>query len=393
MPKLFIAFFGLMGALLLESSAIAQTIGTPARHAILLDATAGEVLFEKGADEPIPPASMSKLMTVYMAFDAIRAGELRLDDTVLVSDAAWKAWNNRGSTMFLRARDEVTVLDLLRGIIVLSGNDACVVLAEHMAGDEALFVEWMNAKASEIGLEGSTFKNSNGWPAEGHAMSTRDIATISYKLATEFPDLYPLFAEREFVYKEFTRNRFNRNPILGSFPGADGLKTGHTEEAGYGLAASAMQEGRRLILVVAGLGSTQERSRESQRLLQYGFRNFDRYPLFKAGETVDFADVWLGKEATVPLTLAEDLTLVLSRRQRAQMAVKIAFNSPIPAPLKAGQSVGSLIVDLPDRENITVPLLVGRDVDNVSGLGRLGAALDYFLFGSAGGETIVTNNQ
>lgn len=365
------------------ASVAAQTIGTPAKYAILLDTTAGEVLFEKDADTAIAPASMSKLMTVYLAFEAIKEKELQLDDRVIVSDDAWRRWNNQGSTMFLRAKDEVSVLDLLRGIIVLSGNDACVVLAEHIAGTHSLFVEWMNAKAKEIGLTKSHFENANGWPAEGHVMSVRDIATLSYKLSTEFPDLYPLFSEREFLYKDFGSNRYNRNPLLGNFSGADGLKTGHTEEAGYGIAASALQEGRRLVLVVSGLESQGERRREANRLLQFGYRNFENYPLFKAGETVDYASVWLGQEANLPLVLENDMSLVLSRRQRSGMAVKVAFDNPLPAPIRIGQPIGTLTVEIPDRENIKVQLLAGRDVEAIGGFGRIGAAIDYFLFGSA----------
>ena len=364
----------------------AQQMATPARQAILLDASTGSVLFEKDADTPFPPASMSKLMTVYYAFEAIKQGELNLDDEVVVSDEAWRNWNNRGSTMFLRARDVVTVADLLRGIIVLSGNDACVVLAEHMAGSEEIFVDWLNGKATELGMTQSHFENSNGWPAEGHLMSARDLATLSLRLSTDFPDLYPMFAEREFLYKDFQSNRYNRNPLLGRFPGADGLKTGHTEESGYGLAGSAEREGRRLVLVVGGLTSVSERMRESQRLLQYGFRNFSHYPLFRAGETVDYAEVWLGDAATVPLVIGEDVAITMSRRQRAQMKVSIEYNNPVAAPLQKGQQVGELVVEMPGRETVRKPLLAGQVVEEVGGLGKIGAAFEYLLFGSAGAE-------
>lgn len=370
----------------LAGAASAQRMATPAKHAILLDTSTGSVLYEKDADTSFPPASMSKLMTVYYAFDAIKEGELSLEDEVVVSDQAWRDWNNRGSTMFLRAGDVVTVADLLRGIIVLSGNDACVVLAEHMAGSEAIFVDWLNGKATELGMTNSYFVNSNGWPAEGHVMSARDLATLSYRLSVDFPDLYPMFAEREYLYKEFRSNRFNRNPLLGRFPGADGLKTGHTEESGYGLAASAERDGRRLVLVVGGLSSTSERMRESQRLMQYGFRNFSHYPLFRAGETVDYAEVWLGEDATVPLVVGEDVALTMSRRQRAQMKVSIEYFNPVPAPLARGQSVGELVVEMPDRPIVRYPLLAGSDVEEVGGFGKIGAAFQYMLFGSAGAE-------
>lgn len=368
------------------SAVIAQTMATPARQAVLLDASTGSILFEKDADTPFPPASMSKLMTVYLAFDAIKQGELALDDEVVVSDETWREWNNRGSTMFLRARDVVTVADLLRGIIVLSGNDACVVLAEHMAGSHELFVDWLNAKAVDLGLAGSVFKNANGWPAEGHVMTARDLATLSYRLSTDFPNLYPMFAEREYLYKNFESNRYNRNPLLGRFPGADGLKTGHTEESGYGLAASAEREGRRLVLVVGGLTSTSERTRESQRLLQYGFRNFSHYPLFRAGETVDYAEVWLGGAPTVPMVIEDDLAITMSRRQRAEMKVSVEYINPVSAPIARGQQIGELVVELRGREPLRAPLLAGQAIEEVGGFGKIGAAFEYLLFGSAGAE-------
>lgn len=377
---------GLTCVLVGGASAMAQTMATPARQAVLLDASTGSILFEKDADSPFPPASMSKLMTVYLAFDAIKQGELQLDDQVIVSDEAWRQWNNQGSTMFLRARDTVTVEELLRGIIVLSGNDACVVLAEHMAGSHEIFVEWLNAKAVDLGLTGSNFTNANGWPAEGHVMTARDLATLSYRLSTDFPELYPMFAEREFLYKNFTSNRYNRNPLLGRFPGADGLKTGHTEDSGYGLAASAEREGRRLVLVVGGLSSTSERTRESQRLLQYGFRNFSHYPLFRSGETVDYAEVWLGDSPTVPMVIGEDLAITMSRRQRAEMKVSVEYMNPVPAPIARGQQIGDLVVELRGREPVRLPLLAGQAVDDVGGFGKIGAAFEYLLFGSAGAE-------
>lgn len=383
----------LMVAIVAGVPAKAQRMATPAQHAILLDASTGSVLYEKEADEPFPPASMSKLMTVYLAFDAIKQGSLRLDDQVVVSDDVWRKWNKStgtigkgGSTMFLRARDVVTIADLLRGIIVLSGNDACVALAEHMAGSHETFVDWSNAKAIEIGLTGSTFKNAVGWPEEGHVMTARDLAKISLRLSTDFPNLYGMFAEREYLYKNFVSNKWNRNPLLGRFAGADGLKTGHTEEAGYGLAASAERDGRRLVLVVAGLTSTDERMRESARLMQYGFRNFSHYPLFKAGETVEYAEVWLGEDATVPMVVGEDVSLTMSRLQRARMAVKVEHMNPVSAPIARGDQIGTLVIETIDRQPLRLPLLAGQPVEEVGGFGKIGAAFEYLLFGSAGAE-------
>lgn len=252
-----------------------------------------------------------------------------------------------------------------------------------MAGSHEIFVDWLNAKAVELGMTNSHFENANGWPAEGHVMSARDLATLSLRLATDFPDLYPMFGEREFLYKDFRSNRFNRNPLLGRFPGADGLKTGHTEESGYGLAASAEREGRRLILVVGGLTSTSERMRESQRLMQFGFRNFSHYPLFRAGETVEHAEVWLGEDATVPMAIAEDLAITMSRRQRAEMKVSVNYINPVTAPIERGQKLGDLTVEMPGRPIVTVPLIAAESVDEVGGFGKIGAAFEYFLFGSS----------
>lgn len=373
-------------------SAFAQSMATPAAHAIIVDGQTGTVLFEKAADEPFPPASMAKLMTIYLAFDALRDERISLSDPVSVSDDAWRDWNKStgrigkgGSTMWLRARDEVTVEQLLKGIIVNSGNDACVVLAEHMAGSHEVFVQWMNDAAFELGLKESVFKNSVGWPAEGQVMSARDLATLSQLLATEFPTLYPMFSERQFIYNpEITFSTYNRNPLLGNFPGADGLKTGYTSEAGYGLAASAERDGRRVVVVVAGLGSERERQRESRRLMQHAFRNFDLYPLFRAGETVDHAEVWLGQTPTVPLVVKDDIRLTLSRRERSRMQVQVAYTNPVPAPLLKGQKAGELIVNLPDKNPLVFDLLAGAAVSEVGGFGRIGAALEYLIFGTAG---------
>ncbi len=371
-----------------HQSAMAQRMATPAREAILLDTSTNTILFEKNADTPFPPASMSKLMTIYYAFEAIKQGEMSLMDEVVVSDEAWRNWNNRGSTMFLRARDVVTVADLLRGIIVLSGNDACVVLAEHMAGSEELFVEWLNAKAVDLGMQNSQFRNSTGWPADGHIMSARDLAKLSLLLVNEFPDLYPMFAEREYLYKDFRSNRYNRNPLLSRFPGADGLKTGHTEESGYGLASSAERDGRRLVLVVSGLASKSARMRESQRLMQYGFRNFSHYPLFKAGETVEHAEVWLGEDATVPMVVADDVALTMSRRERSNMVINVAYSNPMPAPINKGDLVGKLTINLPDKAPVQVDLLAGITVEKVGGFNKISAALEYLIFGSSGRANI-----
>ena len=371
---------------LISTQLHAQTIDTIARNALLMDAETGTILLNKNSDQAFPPASMSKLMTIYMALDQIKSGDVSLQDEITITNDQWRRWRdlfkNEGSTMFLAVNDTVTLEDLLRGVIVLSGNDASVAIAEHLAGDEAAFAAWMNEKALEIGLENSHFVNSTGWPAEGHEMSARDLARLSQLLVNDFPDLYPMFGERRYLYKEHTGNQYNRNPLLGSFEGADGLKTGSTQEAGYCLTASAERDGRRLILVLAGLQNKSERNRESQRLMGIGFRMFDNYHLFQAGEVVDHADVWLGERATIPLVVKDKQALTLSKRQRSGMKVTISYSGPIPAPIVKGQPVAVMTITAPTMEPKTVELVAGDDVTAISGFGKLGAALKYMLFGA-----------
>ena len=384
LPALFIALLGI-----LATPVSAQHYSTNARHALLLETETGAVLFEKDADTPFPPASMSKLMTTYIAFEMVQTGALNLDDTVIVSDEAWRNWRLKGSTMFLNAGDEVTIADLLRGIIVQSGNDACVVLAEGLAGSEESYVAWMNDKAAEIGLTDSHFVNVTGWPDDGHVMSARDLARLAELTIGSFPELYELYAERSFTYGTDPQTgnpitQTNRNPLLYSVEGADGLKTGHTEESGYGLTASAVRDGRRLVLVIGGLDSISARAKEARSLMNWGFRNFKTYDLFAAGETVAEADVWLGKAGNIPLVTENEVRLTLSRMARNRMAVKLAYHNPIPAPIDKGQPLATVTVSVPNTDPIEIPLVAGTSVAEVSGLGRLGAAFQYLLFGSAG---------
>ncbi|VAX02975.1 D-alanyl-D-alanine carboxypeptidase, partial [hydrothermal vent metagenome] len=242
---------------------------TPAKHAIMVEGATGAVLFEYEADVQMPPSSMSKLMTIYLTFERLRDGNIMLDDELEVSDTIWRKWRLQGSTMFLKEGQKVTVHDLLMGVVVQSGNDACAVLAEGLAGSEEAFVHLSNEKAKELGMTNSHFTNVNGWPDEDHYMSSRDLAILSQKLVTDFPEYYPMFKEKKFTFNNISQT--NRNPLLYSMPSADGLKTGHTEAAGYGLVASAVEKGRRLILVVNGLKSNRARAREAERLLRHGF--------------------------------------------------------------------------------------------------------------------------
>jgi D-alanyl-D-alanine carboxypeptidase (penicillin-binding protein 5/6) len=328
---------------------------------------------------------MSKLMTVYMVFEALANGEIAMDTRFNVSE---KAWRMQGSKMFVGLGDDITVEDLLRGVIVQSGNDACVVLAEGLAGSEEFFAEMMTDRAQAIGLTGSTFSNATGWPDEGQMMTAADLGRLSALLIREFPEYYHMFAEENFTYgvsldgKPITQP--NRNPVLGRIDGADGLKTGHTEAAGYGLTASAERDDRRLILVVNGLDSKKQRSLSAERFLQWGFRNFTTVEVLKAGQVVDEAPVWLGENATVPLVATEDLTLTLTRRDNRKIKAEIKYTAPIPAEIVKGTPLARLVLTGPDMGEKSVTLVAGSDVEKVGPLGKIGSALEFLLLGQSG---------
>jgi D-alanyl-D-alanine carboxypeptidase (penicillin-binding protein 5/6) len=353
-------------------------IETKAREALLVDLLTGTALIEKDADMGMPPASMSKIMTTYMVFERLKDGRLSLDDELPVSEKAWKMG---GSKMFVKVGNRVRVEDLLRGVIVQSGNDACIVLAEGLGGTEEAFAELMTRKAKEIGLVNSHFANATGWPDLNHWMTARDLATLARRVIEDFPEYYHYYSETEFTWSGIRQS--NRNPLLFKSRGADGLKTGHTEEAGYGLTASAVQGERRLILVLNGMASQRERTEESARIMAWGFREFDNYALFEPGEVVDQGLVWLGDKKTVPLVAPEGLTITLSRAARSGMQVKVAYDSPIPAPIEEGQQVAKLVVTAPNTKPIEVPLHAAETVGRLGVFGRLGAALKFLILGSS----------
>ena len=387
---LFCALVVTIGAV---ARAHAQGMTTAAQHAILVEYETGAVLFEKAPDERFPPASMAKMMTLYILFEQLKSGALTLDTTTRVSEAAWRRWaGSEGSLMFLGVGEEVTVEQLIRGIIVSSGNDACTVVAEMLAGSEDAFAQWMNAKAEELGMTNSRFQNASGWPAPDQYTTARDLATLAARTIRDFPEYYHYYAEKTFTHgtdfrtgKPITQR--NRNLLLWRMEGADGLKTGHTSAAGYGLTASARRGDRRLIVVVSGLRSESERAREAQALLEYGFRAFNTYRLFAAGEPVARADVWLGEKASVPLVPAEPVALTLSRRDRAGLKVTVRYPNPVPAPIAKGEQIGELVLSWPSLdEPRRIPLLAGEDVAPVRGFGKIAAALEYLVFGASGGE-------
>ena len=356
----------------------AQSIDTTGKQAIMIDLTTGAVLLEKNADVRMPPASMSKLMTVYMLFERLKEGRLSLDDKFQVSA---KAWRMGGSKMFVMVNTRIKIRDLLRGIIVQSGNDACIVVAEGISGSEEAFAEAMTKRAPEIGLTNSAFKNSTGWPADGHYMSARDLATLSAKIIQDFPEYYGIFAETGFVYGGI--KQANRNPLLYKGFGADGLKTGHTDASGYGLVASVLRKDRRLVLVVNGLTSNRERSSESARLLDWAFRETASYALFQKGTTIDHADIWLGDAARVSLVAERGLTVTLPRKARRDMKVKLVYKNPIPAPVEKGTTIGKVLISTPGRPDLEMPVVAGETVGQLGIFGRLNAALKYLIWGKS----------
>lgn len=374
----------LAGLFLAMQPAHGAALETIAREAFLMDATTGAVLFEKDADKPMPPASMSKMMTVHMLFERLKEGSLSLDDTFSVSERAWREGGAKsgGSTMFLAPGARVRVEDLIRGIVVQSGNDASIVVAEGLASSEEAFAQEMTAHARKIGLIHSTFRNATGLPDPEHMTTARDLALLAIETIQVFPEYYRYYSEKQFTYNGIRQG--NRNPLLYSDTGVDGLKTGHTEASGYGLTASAKRGDRRLILVVNGLPSMKVRSHESERLLEWGFREFENYKLFAAGNTVAEADVWLGRERSVPLLIDKDLVITLPRKARGEMKVAATFESPLPAPIAKGDRLAKLVITAPGVDPVEVPLLAGADVKRLGVFGRLGAALKYLLWGNAG---------
>jgi D-alanyl-D-alanine carboxypeptidase (penicillin-binding protein 5/6) len=353
-----------------------QGIATEARNAYVVDYRTGAVLLDKNANEKMAPASMSKMMFYYTVFaDFLKPGKATLDDMLPVSE---KAWRTQGSKMFVPLGGRVRIEDLLRGIIIQSGNDACIVLAEGLAGSEQAMVDLMNKKAQELGLTGSHFANVTGLPDPEHYMTAHDLAVLAKHIIEDFPQYYKFESEKDFTYNGIKQG--NRNPLLYQNVGADGMKTGHTEEAGYCLTGSAVRDGQRIIMVLAGLPTMKSRITESERILDWAFREFGAYPLFKPGDTVDQADVWLGAETKVPLTVATEATVTIPRRSRKDMKVTEIYNGPIKAPIAQGQTVGKLVVTVPGMADTEFPLVAATSVDQLGRMGRVGAALSSLVF-------------
>ncbi len=367
--------------------AAAPTFDTPAPVAFMIDTSSNAILYAKDADRRMPPASMAKMMTVYVAFDMIKHGKLRLDQQIEVQPETWRKWHSQGSTMFLGVGEKPTVSDLLKGIVTLSGNDACVVLAEGISGTEEAFVSVMNQKAGELGLSNSHFGTSNGWPDNGVTYVTaRDLAKLATATINNFPDMYKSF----YSLPNFTWGKTlgggnpisqdNRDPLLGKVAGADGLKTGHTEEAGYGFTGSAKQGNRRLVMVLAGLGSTGQRIDESVKFMNWGFRAWQAKQIVAKGKLVETADVQLGSANHVGLVAPDNLTVTLPGGATPDMQARVEYDGPIKAPIKAGDHIADLVVMTPDMQPQRVPLVAAEDVPLAGFFGRAWAGLKG-LFG------------
>ena len=351
-------------------------IGTLSKQAFMVDPQTSTVLLFKDADKPMHPSSMAKMMTIYIAFEEIAAGRLKLDTRFRVSE---RARNMGGSRMFVELGSEVTVEDLIRGMIVLSGNDACVVLAEGLSGNEDSFAERMTAKARELGMTGTVFKNSSGWPADGQWTTARDLAVLSWRTIEDFPKLYRYYAELNWSYNNIKQE--NRNRLLKTVPGTDGLKTGHTEEGGYGQATSAIRDGRRLILVVNGMTSMAERAQETARLIEWGFRESTNTTVFRAGDTVVEAPVWLGALDKVPLVVPRPVQITAPTGQTVTPRIVARFDGPIAAPIAKGTKLGTAVVTLPDNRVVEYPLEAGADVPRMGVFGRVTTLIQHYLFG------------
>jgi serine-type D-Ala-D-Ala carboxypeptidase (penicillin-binding protein 5/6) len=343
-------------------------IATTANHALLMDAESGQVLWQKDAYTPMPPASMSKLMTIELLFQRLKDGRIKLTDTFPVSERAWR--ERSGSECFVNIGDRMSVQSLIQCIIIVSGNDSCIVVAEALGGTVEGFVDKMNARARELGLKQSHFVNPDGLPdPPGQMMSAFDLASLARHIIYTYPDLYHFFGEKDFIWSNI--HQPNRNPLLFNTSGADGLKTGHIDASGYGLVGSAVRNGQRVILVANGLTSEKERADEGARLIEIGFREFRRYKLFKPGDAVVEADVFGGSDKAVPLTVTAPVAVTLQVDSRPGMKVAVHYNGPLRAPVVQGQQVGTLSVTAPDFPGITVPVYAAHDVSQVGLFGRM----------------------
>lgn len=353
----------------------AQEFYTEAPHAVLMDGETGLILFEKDAQLPMEPASMTKIMTASLVFDQIRSGAISLDTQFTVSEEAWRRGGKASgsSTMFLEVGSKVSVGDLLKGVIIQSGNDACIVLAEGIAGSETAFADMMTERARELGLSSATFKNATGWPHPEHKISAIDLARLSQYVISEYPEFYDLYAQRKFMWNGISQN--NRNPLLGKFTGADGLKTGHTESSKYGMVGSAVRADRRIIMVLNGLESNRLRTSESLRVMDAAFTGFGVYKLYPAGAVAGQAEVFMGQSENIDLTTEKPISIGLYKPLRDKMRVTIQYDGPIAAPIQQGDEIAKLVVSFSDKPDLTFPLIAAKTVERKGAIARALTAL------------------
>ncbi len=352
-------------------------IDTKSEQAIVYDWNTNEVLYEKNPDQKVSPASMTKIMTVYVVFDRLKNTSISIEDKCKISAKAYKMG---GSRMFIEIDEKVTIKDLLRGIIIQSGNDASIAIAECLSGTENDFVKLMNFYADKIGMENTNFVNSSGWPEEDHFSSVRDIAILSKAIITDFPELYTFFSEKKFTYNGIRQP--NRNQLLYSIPGTDGLKTGYTKKSGWGIAASTIQNGRRIIVVINGTNSSRSRLNESTNLINWALRETKLQKIFKKNQIIKNVDVWLGNNSTANLIIEKDIVTTLSFDQIKLIKANIEYQKPMPAPFNAGDVVGKMIVDIPGKSEMIIPLIAESDVKSINPFFRIFAAAKYLIFGT-----------
>jgi D-alanyl-D-alanine carboxypeptidase (penicillin-binding protein 5/6) len=361
--------------------AVRAEILTTAKQAIILDYDSGETLFCKSCEEPMPPSSMSKLMTVELVFQRLKDGRLKPEDTFHVSETAWRqGQKDNESKMWVALNSDVSVDDLLKGIIVQSGGDACVVVAEALGSSEAGFADMLNARAKEIGLEHSHFANSSGLPDPGQFMSAQDIAKLSAHIVRDYPDYYKYFAIPDFTWSKIKQP--NRNTLVDENIGVDGLKTGHTEAGGYGIVASSLRNERRLILVINGMKSERERINEARRLLDIGYREFKDYKLADKGAVLGDAQIWGGAKNAVAVTVKDPLVVMLPVDSRRDMKVTLRYDGPVHAPVAAGQQIGTLTVSVPGKPDKTVPAVAAESMPSNSFLDKMMIGLQTLIFGA-----------
>lgn len=385
--SIFYKFFTLIAvAFVVLSSSLAAhaNIVTSSEYIMIMDYDTGDILFEKNADQPMKPASMAKIMTVYILFEHLKRGDLTMNDEFIVSE---KAWKKGGSRTFLEPGSKVSVADLLRGIIIQSGNDAAIVVAEGLAGTEEAFAELMTKKATELGMKNSIFGNSTGWPDEVTTTTAHDLAILGRSIILNFPEYYPMFAESSFTYNKITQP--NRNPLIYNVTGADGLKTGHTEASGYGLVGSAKRDDQRVILVLNGLSSIKERKNEGIRLMDLTFRTFKKQTLIKEGEILGFSSVWMGERGVVPLTVSEDISKVMDSTAADNVTKQLNWPSYVSAPISKGQELGRITLSISGKD-YHYPLIAAEDVPDLSFYRYPGAYIHYLIFGL---ETKSVNND